>query len=59
MEYMILECDTPQELVVEVSDWMLKGWVPQGGLCVDHRDNLGQAMVRLVDEQSEATAEHG
>ncbi|MCT3814523.1 hypothetical protein CMT92_07345 [Elizabethkingia anophelis] len=34
MEYKVLSNDNMNELIKEVNEHLLKGWKPQGGVCV-------------------------
>ena len=52
MDYQIISAEYPRKLTMDVFEEMMKGWVPQGGICVSKHDVYFQAMIR---EQKDAT----
>jgi hypothetical protein len=47
MEYRIISCKDPMELVEKVNELIKEDWIPQGGLCVDG-SSFYQAMVKII-----------
>lgn len=51
-EYMILQRQSVSEMEKAVDSYLLKGWQPQGGICI-RETGLYQAMVRYAQPKSD------
>ena len=46
MEYIIIKADKHLDLISSVTEYISKGWRPQGGVAVDGYTHFYQAMVK-------------